>query len=113
MDPDQVHDTDASERVPVQERGVPGGREGELGEDSILRPRVSPSMREITAADAVCGIRLGKRSGRQNHEEVLGLLDTAGANGKALVKELGRLLPLKTKAEYDPVDVSRQTRGGL
>jgi HEPN domain len=61
----------------------------------------------INAADAVCGMRLGKRSGGQNHEEVLGLLDTAGADGKALAKELGRLLPLKTKAEYDPVNVSK------
>ncbi len=61
----------------------------------------------INAADAVCGIRLGKRSGGQNHEEVLKLLDTAGTDGKELAKELGRLLPLKTKAEYDHVDVSK------
>lgn len=65
----------------------------------------------INAADAVCGIRLGKRSGGQNHEEVLGLLDTAGTDGKELAKELGRLLPLKTKAEYDPVDVSKTDAG--
>ena len=61
----------------------------------------------INSADAVCGIRLGKRSGGQNHEEVLGLLDTAGADGKEIAKELARLLPLKTKAEYDHVDVSK------
>jgi hypothetical protein len=57
----------------------------------------------INAADAVCGIRLGKRSAGQSHEEVMGLLDTAGADGK----ELARLLPLKTKAEYDHIDVSK------
>ena len=39
--------------------------------------------------------------------EVLGLLATAGADGKEVAKELSRLLPLKTKAEYDPVDVSK------
>src|SRR5580704_2136889 len=46
----------------------------------------------INAADAVCGIRLGKRSTGQNHDEVLGLLDTAGADGNELAKELARLL---------------------
>lgn len=61
----------------------------------------------INAADAVCGVRLGKRSSGQNHEEVLRLLDTAGTDGKALARELGRLLQLKTKAEYDHVDVSK------
>jgi hypothetical protein len=65
----------------------------------------------INAADAVCGVRLGKRSGGQNHEEVLGLLATAGADGMAVAKELGRLLPLKTKAEYDPVDLSKTDAG--
>ncbi len=65
----------------------------------------------INAADAVCGIRLGKRSGGQTHEEVLGLLATAGADGREVAKELGRVLPLKTKAEYDPVDVSRTDAG--
>jgi uncharacterized protein (UPF0332 family) len=65
----------------------------------------------INAADAICGIRLGKRSSGQNHEEVLGLLATAGVDGKDVAKELGRLLPLKTKTEYDPEDVSKTEAG--
>lgn len=38
-------------------------------------------------------------------------MDTAGTDGKELGKELGRLLSLKTKAEYDPVDVSKTDVG--
>lgn len=36
----------------------------------------------------------------------LDLLRTAGAEGVAVEKELRRLLPLKTKAEYEPNDVA-------
>ena len=85
--------------------------ERELGERLHIAATSLAIHAGINAADAVCGIRLGKRSGGQNHEEVLGLLDTAGADGKELAKELGRLLPLKTKAEYDPVDMSKADAG--
>jgi hypothetical protein len=81
--------------------------ERELGERLHIAATSLAIHAGINAADAVCGMRLGKRSGGQNHDEVLRLLDTAGTDGKELVKELGRLLPLKTKAEYDPVDVSK------
>jgi hypothetical protein len=37
---------------------------------------------------------------------VLALLSQAGPDGVALAKDLRRLLPLKTKAEYDPDDVA-------
>jgi hypothetical protein len=37
---------------------------------------------------------------------VLALLKTAGKDGLAIEKELRRLLPLKTKAEYEPDDVA-------
>jgi HEPN domain-containing protein len=85
--------------------------ERELGERLNIAATSLAIHAAINAADAVCGIRLGKRSGGQNHEEVLGLLDTAGADGKELAKELGRLLPLKTKAEYDHIDVSTADAG--
>lgn len=85
--------------------------ERELGERLHIAATSLAVHAGINAADAVCGIRLGRRSGGQNHEEVLGLLATAGADGKALAKELGRLLPLKTKAEYDPVDMSKADAG--
>jgi hypothetical protein len=60
----------------------------------------------INAADAVCGARLGQRAAGQDHEQVLTLLSQAGPDGTALAKDLRRLLPLKTKAEYDPDDVA-------
>jgi hypothetical protein len=59
----------------------------------------------INASDAVCGARLGKRSAGQDHDEVLAFLSEAGRDGAALEKELRRLLPLKTKAEYEPDEI--------
>ncbi len=59
----------------------------------------------INAADAVCGARLGERASGQDHDQVLGLLKQAGKDGAAVEKNLRRLLPMKTKAEYDPDDI--------
>ncbi|MEY2431496.1 MAG: hypothetical protein QOC92_1221 [Acidimicrobiaceae bacterium] len=61
----------------------------------------------INAADALTGMRLGKRAAGQDHDEVLRLLRDAGRDGAALAKDLIRLLPMKTKAEYEPDDVSK------
>ena len=63
----------------------------------------------INAADAVCGVRLGERAAGQDHDEVLVLLKKAGEDGAEVAKELRRLLPLKTKAEYDPDDIPLST----
>ena len=60
----------------------------------------------INAADAVCGARLGERAAGEDHDQVLTLLRQAGADGTKIEKELRRLLPLKTKAEYEPDDVA-------
>lgn len=60
----------------------------------------------INAADAVCGTRLGERAAGEAHDQVLALLRTAGTDGLAVEKELRRLLPLKTKTEYEPDDVA-------
>jgi hypothetical protein len=59
----------------------------------------------INSADAVCGTRLGIRAAGKDHDQVLELLELAGKDGAALRKELRRLLPMKTKAEYDPDDI--------
>lgn len=56
----------------------------------------------INAADAVCGARLGRRAAGQSHDDALLLLQQAGPDGVALEKDLRRLLPLKTRAEYEP-----------
>ena len=63
----------------------------------------------INAADAVCGVRLGERAAGPDHDQVLTLLTTAGKDGAEVVKDLRRLLPLKTKAEYDPDDIPLST----
>lgn len=60
----------------------------------------------INASDAVCGARLGERAAGDPHDQVLTLLRTAGKDGMDVEKELRRLLPLKTKAEYEPDDVA-------
>jgi len=63
----------------------------------------------INAADAVTGTRLGQRSAGQDHDHVLGLLRQAGPDGTDLATNLRRLLPLKTKAEYDPAAIPHST----
>lgn len=60
----------------------------------------------INAADAVCGARLGSRAAGEDHDQALALLRQAGKDGAAIEAELRRLLPLKTKAEYDPIDIA-------
>jgi hypothetical protein len=60
----------------------------------------------INAGDAVCGARLGKRAAGEDHDQVLTLLQQAGPDGAAIVKDLRRLLPLKTKTKYEPDDVA-------
>ncbi|MFH2071480.1 MAG: HEPN domain-containing protein [Actinomycetota bacterium] len=59
----------------------------------------------INAADAVCGARLAERAAGQAHREIIKLLGRAGDDGSELAKDLRRLLPLKTTAEYDPDDI--------
>ena len=61
------------------------------------------------AADALTGVRVGRRAAGHDHDEALDLLGQAGADGAEVAKELARLLPLKTRAEYDPADIPRST----
>lgn len=61
----------------------------------------------ISAGDAICGARTGRRSADQDHARSVALLGEAGPDGKAAVRPLGRLLTLKTRAEYEPDDVSK------
>lgn len=60
----------------------------------------------INAADAVCGARLGQRASGESHDQVLVLLRQAGKDGAEIESDLRRLLPLKTKAQYEPDDVA-------
>jgi len=61
----------------------------------------------INAADLVTGMRLGQRAAGQDHDEALVLLRTAGPDGITVAKELGRLLLMKTRAEYEPDDIPK------
>lgn len=59
----------------------------------------------INAADAVTGQRTGRRAAGRDHDQVRPLLREAGRDGAELEKDLARLLPLKTRAEYEPDEV--------
>lgn len=61
----------------------------------------------INAADAVTGVRLGKRAAGRDHDQVLGLLRLAGRDGAEVEKDLVRLLPMKTRAEYEPDQIAK------
>ena len=63
----------------------------------------------INAADAVSGARTRQRSTAHDHGKAIDLLEQAGRDGKELARQLRRLLPLKTRAEYDPDDVPLAT----
>ena len=60
----------------------------------------------INSADAVCGARLAKRAAGEDHDQVLVLLRQAGPDGSEIERDVRRLLPLKTKAEYEPDDIA-------
>jgi hypothetical protein len=60
----------------------------------------------INSADAVCGARLGMRAAGEDHDQVLALLRQAGPDGAEVERDLRRVLPLKTKAEYEPDDIA-------
>ena len=51
----------------------------------------------INAADAVTGVRMGRRAAGQDQDQVLALLREAGKDGAELETDLARLLPLTTK----------------
>lgn len=57
------------------------------------------------SANAVCGARSGSRSAGEDHDQVLALLKLCGSDGLEVEQQLRWLLPLKTKAEYEPDDV--------
>lgn len=81
----------------------------ELGAERYIAATSLAIHAAINAADAVCGARLGQRAAGDDHDQVLVLLKQAGSDGAVVERELRRLLPLKTKAEYEPDDVAAGT----
>lgn len=61
----------------------------------------------INAGDAVAGARTRQRPASGDHGHAVDLLQKAGSDGVEVAKQLARLLPLKTRAEYEPDDVPR------
>lgn len=58
----------------------------------------------IAAGDAVSAART-RTVWRGEHAHAAGHLETAGEEGKQAARHLRRLLPLKTRAEYDPAPI--------
>jgi hypothetical protein len=63
----------------------------------------------INAADAILGSRTGARAGGEDHRQAVPLLTSLPTDGRAAANALGRLVPLKSKAEYDPEPISQGT----
>ncbi|MCZ7535485.1 MAG: DNA-binding protein [Acidimicrobiia bacterium] len=63
----------------------------------------------INAADAICVALLAERSAGQEHEQARALLSRAGTEGAAAGRHLARLLPLKSRAEYEVDAVPKAT----
>jgi hypothetical protein len=61
----------------------------------------------INASDAILGARTGQRAGGEDHKQAIPLLAALPVDGRQAANALGRLVPLKSKAEYDPEPVSR------
>jgi hypothetical protein len=79
--------------------------ETELAEERGIAATSLAIHAAVNAGDAVCGVRLGKRAAGQDHDRVGALLKEAGRDGAELDKDLRRLLPMKTKAEYDSDEI--------
>jgi HEPN domain-containing protein len=80
-------------------------------EDALNEGRCSPAAGNavhagINAADAILGAVTGHRSAGQDHGQAVDLLHAVPIVGKDAANRLRRLLPLKTRAEYDPAPVS-------
>ena len=63
----------------------------------------------INAGDVVTAVRSGQRCAADAHSQAMELLRASGPDGVALAKDLGRLVALKPRAEYDPSDIALGT----
>jgi len=61
----------------------------------------------INAKDAICLALTGKTAKSENHTDAVGELRAAGPATKSLATTLGRLLKLKSKSQYQMLDVVR------
>jgi hypothetical protein len=84
----------------------------EVAQEAAKAERWAPAVGNavhagILAADAVAAKELGE-VWRGEHGGAVGHVQKAGTDGKAVARDLQRLLGLKTRAEYDPHPGTRQ-----
>ena len=56
----------------------------------------------ILAADAISAEKLGS-TWKGDHKDAMAHVERVPKEGKAAARDLGRLLPLKSRAQYDPI----------
>ena len=61
----------------------------------------------IAAADAICGLRLGRYSRSQDHDTAAALLDTVDLPDSTLPAKLRRVLAAKDNVHYSPRLISK------
>ncbi|MDQ3771128.1 MAG: HEPN domain-containing protein [Actinomycetota bacterium] len=66
----------------------------------------------INAADAISGARQGSRLAAKDHSRAVKFLSETGQDGAEASKQLARLIPLKTRAEYDPIRLTKTQATG-
>ena len=69
------------------------------------RPEVVDAI--VSAITSVNNVYLLGREMDADHNRAVDLLEASGKDGKDASKHLARLMPLKTKVEYDPETVPR------
>lgn len=67
----------------------------------------------IAAADAICGLRLGRYSRGQDHDQAADLLATVDAGDPSLAAKLRRVLAAKDTVHYSPRLIARNDAQGL
>jgi hypothetical protein len=63
----------------------------------------------INASDAICGVRTGQRATGSDHAQAIELLIRGGREGKEAARILTRLMQLKNRAEYEPLEAPKAT----
>lgn len=67
----------------------------------------------IAAADAICGLRVGKRSRGQDHRQAVALLQEVRLRDTSLPSRLQRLIAEKDAVHYSPNLVTASSAKGL
>src|SRR5659263_494402 len=67
----------------------------------------------IAAADAICGLRLGRYNRSQDHNQAAALLETVDLPDTTLATKLRRVLASKDNAHYSPRLISKTDAQGI